>query len=108
MNGDDIDPEDLPLHPEYTPAMIQVRGQGVVYVADYQTLESGWVRLTEWRDRRVKLPPHKIEAIREVRTEYYDTGTDGEYVKAKRVAHDEQREEASADDSGGKVVVAGD
>jgi hypothetical protein len=50
---DPIDPENLPLNPEYTPALVQVRGQGPVYVADYQTLDSGWLRVTEWRGCRV-------------------------------------------------------
>ncbi|MBV0901837.1 hypothetical protein [Haloarcula salina] len=107
MNGDRVDPENLPQNPRYTPALVQVRKQGPVYVADYQTLQSGWVRVTEWEGHRVKLPPHKVAAIREVRTETYGSRSDPEGLKV-RVADDERREQASADESAGMAVVADD
>ncbi|MCJ0620095.1 hypothetical protein JZX76_11415 [Haloarcula hispanica] len=107
MNGDAIDPENLPQNPQYTPAFVQVREQGPVYVADYETLASGWLRITEWEGHRVKLPPHKVAAIREVRTEAYGDRSDPEGLKV-RVADEERREQASADDSAGKAVVADD
>jgi len=107
MSDDRVDPEDLPQNPQYTPAFVQVREQGPVYVADYETLTSGWVRVTEWGRHRVKLPPHKVAAIREVRTETYGDRSDPEGLKV-RVADEREREQATADDSAGMAVVADD
>jgi hypothetical protein len=78
-----------------------------VYVADYQTLPSGWVRVTEWGRHRVKLPPYKVAAIREVRTETYGDRSDPEGLKV-RVADPDEREQAAATDSAGTAVVADD
>ncbi|WP_240936920.1 hypothetical protein, partial [Halomicrobium mukohataei] len=64
-DGGQIDPESDRVDPErlpdtYTPAYVDVRGQGPVYVANYETLSSGWLALTEWRGTRTKLPPHRV------------------------------------------------
>lgn len=88
---DRIDPEDL--IDRRTPAYVQVTGQGLVYVADYSILDSGWVRLTEWRDERVKLPPSRVDAIREVPTEPYGERDDLGF-RSYRVADEEDRERA--------------
>jgi hypothetical protein len=91
-NVDDwMDPEDL--HYRHSPAYVQVSGQGLVYVADYMILDSGWVRVTEWCDERVKLPPSRVDAIREVPTEPYGERDDfGE--RPCRVAGEDDRERA--------------
>jgi hypothetical protein len=95
-----VDPENLPS--SYTPAYVQVRGQGLVFVADYQTLDSGWIRVTEWSRDRAKLPPHRVMAVREVRTEFYGNS------HSKRLADEKRRQQARADEDGGKAVVADD
>jgi hypothetical protein len=102
---DRVDPERLP--DTYTPAFVQVREQGPVYVADYSILESGWIRVTEWPGDRVKLPPHKVAAIREVQTEFYDK-TEGEGFCRKRVAQKKHREQARPDDPDGEQPVIAD
>jgi len=105
--SDRVDPERLP--DTYTPAYVDVRDQGPVYVANYETLSSGWLSLTEWSGRRSKLPPHRVRAIREVRTEYYDRSDEDEaYVKGKRVADSDRMEQALPDEAAGKAVVADD
>lgn len=93
---DRVDPENLPGRA--TPAYIQVRGQGPVYVADYKILDSGWIRVREWRERVVKLPPHRVQAIRNVRTEFYGE-RDDRGNRSKRVADEEQREQARTTDA---------
>ncbi|ACV47814.1 MULTISPECIES: hypothetical protein [Halomicrobium] len=105
--SDRVDPERLP--DTYTPAYVDVRGQGPVYVANYETLSSGWVSFTEWRGREGKLPPHRIGGIREVRTEHYDQSDEERvYVKGKRVADADDLDRAQPDDGAGKAVVADD
>jgi len=94
IDGDRVDPENLPEY--YTPAFVQISGQGLVYVADYTILDSGWVRVTEWRDETAKLPPKRVSAIRDVQTEYYGERELG--GRPKRVADEDRREQAKADD----------
>ncbi|MEA5388325.1 hypothetical protein VB779_15635 [Haloarculaceae archaeon H-GB11] len=106
MKGERVDPDDLP--DRYTPAIVQIRGQGPVFVADYVTLDSGWLRVTEWTRGRAKLPPHRVSAVREVRTEYHGEPHQGTENRPKRIVDDEWREEARDDDMGGKAVVADD
>jgi|GEM_PF-2656928 len=112
-DGGEIDPESDRVDPErlpdtYTPAYVDVRGQGPVYVANYETLSSGWLSLKEWRGTRTKLPPHRVGGVREVRTECYDPAPDQDrYTQAKRVADEQRREQALPDDTGGKTVVDG-
>ncbi|ACV46603.1 hypothetical protein [Halomicrobium mukohataei] len=104
--SDRVDPERLP--DTYTPAYVDVRGQGPVYVANYETLSSGWLSLTEWRGTRTKLPPHRVGGVREVRTETYDPAPETDrYTRTKRVADEQRREQARPDDAGGKTVVDG-
>ena len=103
VDDDRVDPENMP---RYTPAYVQVRGEGPVYVADYTILESGWIRVREWRNEVVKLPPHKVQAIRNVRTEVYGD-VDNNGFKPRRVADEEQRERAKTIDAAvpGTVTV---
>jgi hypothetical protein len=93
---DRVDPENLPAGA--TPAYVQIPSHGPVYVADYMILDSGWIRVREWRDRIAKLPPHRIQAIRNVRTEYYGERSDFG-CRAKRVADEDKREQAKTTDT---------
>jgi len=102
-----VDPENLPNY--YTPAFIQVSEQGPVYVADYKTLESGWIRFTEWRgrDHTGKLPPHRVAAIRDVQIERYGERNDRGHRK-KRVRKEKHRDQARPDEDEAQPVVADD
>ncbi|WP_254272188.1 hypothetical protein [Haloarcula marina] len=99
MSGDAVDPEDLPG--SYTPAVVQLASEGPVFVADYYTLSSGWVAVRQWDGERVKVPPHRVSTISEVRVQSY--GTDRTCLK-RRVADDERREMAVSDTTAGMVV----
>jgi len=85
------DPEDLPG--SATPAFLQRNGLGNELVADYHVLDSGWVRVTEWDGERVKFPPHKVQAVREVTVERYgERGDDG--LRSRRLADEDLIETA--------------
>jgi hypothetical protein len=85
-----FDPEDL--IPDTTPAKLQRSAYGNELVADYNVLNSGWVRATEWDGNRVKFPPHEIQAVREVQIERYGEREDG--FRKRRLADEELIEEA--------------
>jgi len=88
---DPYNPEDL--LGSATPAFVQRDGLGNELVADYHVLDSGWVRVTEWDGERVKFPPHKIQAVREVTVERYgERGDDG--LRSRRLADDDLIETA--------------
>ncbi|GGN97587.1 hypothetical protein [Haloarcula pellucida] len=97
--NDAVDPEDLPSN--YTPAVVQLASEGPVFVADYYTLSSGWLAVRQWDGERVKLPPHRVGSISEVRVQSY--GTDRDRLK-RRVADSQRREMAESDDTAGMVV----
>jgi len=100
-----VDPEKLPASAR--PAYVQVRGQGPVYVADYTILNSGWIRVREWRDRVAKLPPHRVQAIRNVQTEFYGESND-RGCRVLRVADEDKREQAKTTDTAVPGTVTGD
>ena len=91
---DRVDPGNLPE--SHTPALVDVDGQGPVYVADIIIRENGWVSVREWTGDRCKLPPHRVLAVRNIPTERYGERDDHGY-RSKRVASEKWREEARAD-----------
>lgn len=94
--GDDrVDPEDLPK--THNPGVVELDGQGPVYVAHYSVTDSGWVKVREWTGLWATLPPHRVRAIRSIRTERVGEPDDLGY-RTKRVADEGWREAATSDD----------
>ena len=106
MNRDRVDPENLINE---RPSLVDVDGQGTVYVADARVRENGWLWIREWDGRTAKLPPHRVLAVRRVETERHGV-PDAKGRKSKRVASEKWREEAkqSPDAIGEQPVVADD
>jgi hypothetical protein len=76
-----------------TPAMVLSSNVGEHFCADYKILSSGWVRVVDWDGENWKYPPHKIGAIRGVKTERYGE-RDSQGFRPKRLADEELIEEA--------------
>ena len=75
------------------PALVDVVGQGPVFVAHASTLDNGWLRIREWNGTTSKLPPRRVNQIRYLETETHgETRNDG--TKPKRIADREWRERA--------------
>ncbi|WP_262175010.1 hypothetical protein [Haloarcula laminariae] len=92
------------------PAVIDVDGDGDVYVASAKVRENGWLWLKQWDGRTFKLPPHRIRAIQRIRTERHGE-PDKMGMKPQRVADEEWRERAremTADTEATEAVVADD
>ncbi|WP_436909931.1 hypothetical protein [Halosimplex marinum] len=84
-----VDPERL--HDRATPAVVDVEGQGAVFVADVLFKDSGWIRITEWNGRYAYLPPHRVRQIKQIEVER----PDDDLSQAFRVAEPEWRERAA-------------
>jgi hypothetical protein len=98
------DPDNL--RREERPAVVDVEGQGAVFVALAATKDNGWLRIREWNGTRAKLPPHRVNTV-----QYLETETDRETLDgARRLADPEWRAEARefVDDDGEQPVVADD
>jgi hypothetical protein len=76
-----------------TPAIVLSSNVGEHFCADYKILSSGWVRVVDWDGETWKYPPHKIGAIRGVKTERYGE-RDSQGFRPKRLADEELIEEA--------------
>jgi len=72
MRGRDPDPDDLPR--EWSPSVVEIADQGAVFVADAQVRDDGWLSIREWGGQRVKLPPHRVRAVKRLDTESVDDG----------------------------------
>ncbi|WP_121822846.1 hypothetical protein [Halostella salina] len=105
MNGDRVDPDNLPQ--SHSPAVIEVRNQGTVYVADHTILDSGWVSVREWSGDRAKIPPQRALAIRRVPTEHYGERDESGF-RPMRVADESWRAEASPDTPGRDEPIRAD
>lgn len=88
---DPVDPDRVPEG--YTPAVIQLSGDGEIFVANYTLLSSGWVSVTHWDREREKYPPHQINKIGGLRTERYGERRSGG-SRPKRLATEDRRERA--------------
>ena len=86
------DPTNLRRHER--PALVDVSGQGPVFVADASTKDNGWLRVKEWNGTSAKLPPHRVRAVRYLETEYYGNARD-DGSKPKRLAAERWRAEAA-------------
>ncbi|WP_144901394.1 hypothetical protein [Halobellus captivus] len=106
MSWDRVDPENLINE---RPSLVDVDGQGALYVADARVRENGWLWIKEWDGRTAKLPPHRLLAVRRVATESADE-TNAFGGDKKRVASAKWREEAkrSPDEIGGEQPVVAD
>ena len=86
-------PDPTNLISSSSPALVAVDGQGAVFVADASTKSNGWLRVREWNGTSTKLPPHRVQQVRYLETEYHgDRRDDGS--KPKRLADSEWRETA--------------
>jgi len=85
---DRVDPRQLPKG--YTPAVVVIRQAGPKFIANYETLSSGWLSVTQWDGQRVKLPPNRVASVSDVRTEYDQGG------EVRRVANEHKREQGRA------------
>ncbi|WP_159900776.1 hypothetical protein [Salinirussus salinus] len=83
------DPEDLYSH--HNPALVDVKGQGAVFVAKASTCDDGWLRVREWTGVSVKLPPRRVNQVRYLETERYGEPRD-DGMKPVRLADEEYRE----------------
>ena len=96
------------------PAIVEVDGQGPVFVADASTKSNGWLRVREWNGTSAKLPPHRVKQVRYLEIEHYgDRRKDGS--RPKRLASRKWRERAlewtnadvdEVDDSAEAEVIA--
>lgn len=75
------------------PAIVEVDGQGAVFVADASTKKNGWLRVREWNGTSAKLPPHRVQQVRYLETERYGEQRD-DGSKPKRIANRKWRERA--------------
>jgi len=77
----------------HSPAIVDVDGQGAVFVADASTKQNGWLRIREWNGTSAKLPPRRVNQVR-----YLDTEPHGERrddgSRPKRIADRKWREKA--------------
>jgi hypothetical protein len=87
------DPTDLLDHER--PALVEVRYQGTMFVADASTRENGWVRLRQWDGSHIKLPPHRVLAVQYLETERYGD-RDDMGVRSKRLTDEALRSEPEA------------
>jgi len=102
------DPENLRM--EERPAVIDVSGQGAVFVALAKTKDNGWLRVREWDGTSAKLPAHRVNAVRYLEIEAVDD-PDGDRGKLKRIASEKWRAEAmdrDTDADGQQPVVSDD
>jgi len=83
------DPESLSDHA--TPALVEVKGQRAVFVANVLWKDSGWIRVTEWEGAYTHLPPHRVLAVRCIETERRGEPLDS----PKRIADPDWREKAN-------------
>lgn len=75
------------------PALVDVDGQGPVFVAHASTLDNGWLRVREWSGTTAKLPPHRVRQVRYLKTEPNgERWTDGR--QPKQLADETWREKA--------------
>ena len=88
------DPADLLDHER--PALVEVRDQGTMFVADASTRENGWIRLRQWYGSHLKLPPHRVLAVQYLETERYGE-RDKHGRKSKRLADEEWLAKAQSD-----------
>jgi hypothetical protein len=95
------DPENLRRSED--PALVDVKGQGPVYVARASTTESGWLKVREWDGARAELPPHRVLAIRRLETKVVEDDRPDHPNKRRVVADPEWREQAK--DSGSQQEV---
>lgn len=92
------------------PALVDIDGQGPVFVASARARDNGWLWVREWDGRTAKVPPHRVEVVRYLETGYYGENRD-DGSKPKRLASEKWRAEAKdrvADDDEQQPVVADD
>jgi len=104
-------PDPTALMTTERPALVDLEGQGAVFVANASTSDNGWLRIKEWNGTSAKLPPHRVNAVRYLETEHYgERRKDGS--RPKQLASEEWREEAdkitTSDNEGQNPVVADD
>jgi len=85
-----VDPPDPErLSPHYTPAYLLSRQHGERFVASYEILDSGWIRVTDWNGDRWKYPPSEISAVRETKTARYGERDEHGYRPIRLADNDE-------------------
>ena len=102
------DPENLRV--SESPAIVDVDGQGPVFVADASTRENGWLRIREWNGTSAKLPSQRVRQVRYLGVESYGEPDSGG-MKPKRLANEEWRARAhewTTSENGETPVVADD
>lgn len=89
------------------PAVAYIEGQGQVFVADVKILDNGWLRAREWSGQTVKVPPHRVGAVRYLEVESYgERRNDGS--KPSRIADPDWREQAVERTSDGEMAEVAD
>jgi len=75
------------------PAVVDVDGQGNVYVASAKVRDNGWLWLKQWDGQTFKLPPHRVNAVQRIRKERYGEA-DNSGMKPQRIADEDWRRRA--------------
>lgn len=89
------------------PALVDIDGQGAIFVSHASTCDNGWLRVREWNGTTTKIPPHRVQQVRYLETEFYgDPRSDGS--KPKRIADPDWRERAEEWRSEGTEPVVAD
>ena len=86
------DPDPTALYSN-RPAIVDVDGQGAVFVAHASTLDNGWLRIREWNGTTAKIPPHRVKQVRYLKTEFHGEPRD-DGTKPKRIADRKWRDRA--------------
>jgi hypothetical protein len=74
------------------PALVELQEQRTVFVADADPRSNGWLAIWQWDGVRLKLPPHRVHAVRYVETERVDG--DEHEIPARVIAEPDWMQEA--------------
>lgn len=102
----DPDPERLG---DDRPAVVELEGQGAVFVANADTRKNGWLAIRQWDGERVKLPPHRVHVVRYIET--VRVQADDDEIPPRKIAEPDWMQEAQdivGETSGGQQKVIAD